>query len=89
MDEGASDVLLQERAGESGEKMEGLREWGSGRAGSRGICATLGKDRGSDKSGGDGSTTVGDPPRRKVGVVGIHGVREIDMKDPFWVLKIL
>ena len=77
MDEGASDVLLREQAGESGEEMDGAREGGIGRAGSRAICATLGKDRGSDTAGGDGSTTVGDPETRKVGVAAIHGVREI------------
>ena len=83
MDEGASDVLLKGRAGESGEEMEGAREGGSERAGSNGIRAALGKDRGSDKAGGDGSTTVGDPERRKEGVARIHGVREIEHEGPF------
>ena len=88
MDERASDDLLKERAGESGEEMEEAREGGSGRAGSRGIRAALPKDRGSDKAGGDGNTAVGDQDRRKVGGAGIHGVREIEYGRPLWVSRI-
>ena len=85
MDERASDVLLKERAGESGEEMEGAREGGSGRAGSRGTRAALRMRRGSDKAGDDGNTDVGNPERGKVGVAGIHGVREIENgRPPFW-----
>ena len=78
MEERARDVLLKERAGQSGEGMKGAREGGSGRAGSRIIRAALGKDRGSGKAGGDGSAAVGDPERRKVGVAGLRGVRGIE-----------
>ena len=77
MDERASDALPKERAGEGGGEMAGARDGGGGGIGAGGIRATFGKDRGSDKAGGDGSTTVGDPERRKVGVTGVYGVREI------------
>ena len=39
-------------------------------------------DNGSDKAGGDGSTTVGDPERRKADVADIDGVREIEYGRP-------
>ena len=82
VDERASDVLLKERAGGSGEEMEGAREGGSGKVSSSGIRAVLRKDWGSDKAGRHGSTAVDDPGRRKVGVAGIYWVLEIEYGRP-------
>ena len=75
VDKRAGDVLPKERAEGSGDKMEIAAEGGSGETDTGRVCATLGKDGGGDKAGGDGIATVGGPERRKVGVVGIYGVR--------------
>ena len=76
-DERERDVLLKGRAGESGKDMEGAREGDSGRTGSGRIRAALRKDRENNKACGGGNTVVGDLERRKVGVAGIYGVREV------------
>ena len=67
--------------------MEGAREGDSGGTGVGGIRAALRKDRGICKAGGDGSTTVGDPERRKV-VAGLYRYVRSDAKD-LWVSRVL
>ena len=84
MKEGASHVLLKERAGENKEKMEEAREGDSGGTGPGGIRAALRKDRGSDKADGGGITTVGDLERRNADIAGIYGVREVYYGMPLW-----
>ena len=78
VDERASDILPQERAGEGAGEVEIARKESSGGTDTGGNRAVLGEDSGRNEANRDGSSTIGDPERGEMGVAGVYGLREVE-----------